>query len=340
MNSPQPELILTTSPYTHTRTTTPGIMREVLLLLLPVLGFAVWTFGLGALLVVLTATLSCVATEWFFLRGRKPTTLLDGSAVLTGVLLGLTLPPGFPLWMTCLGGFAAMGLGKLIWGGLGQNLFNPALVGRAFLQAAFPTAITTWHLPRLDVSLTSLPPSLFTMPLMHPLVDALTGATPLRLAKYESQITGLKTLLVGNVGGSIGETSAGLLLLCGIWLAARRIFEWRLMVSTILGTAIFSGLLELASLYAPGMTTRHIPGVWFMLTSGGLMLAAVFMVTDPVTTPTTTKGAWIFGFGVGFLVVLIRVFGGLDEGVMYAILLLNAVVPHLNRYTQPRRFGG
>lgn len=324
-----PDLVLTSAPFLRTGWSTPRIMGEVLLALLPVLAAGCWFFGLGALLVTAMATLGALATEWYF-WSRKQGSLRDNSALLTGLLLGLILPPAIPLWMAFLGGMASIGLGKLIWGGLGQNIFNPALVGRAFLQACFPTAITTWNVPS---AFFELPSSLFALPLMKGQTDAVSTATPLGLAKFEHQVTELQPLLLGNVSGSIGETSAVVLILCGVWLAGRRVFDWRLPVSTLLSVAAFSAALHL---WKPDL----YPGPLFQILSGGLLFAAVFMVTDPVTTPATLRGAWIFGIGTGFLVVLIRVFGGLPEGVMYAILLMNAVTPHLNRYTQPRRFGG
>ena len=164
-------------------------------------------------------------------------------------------------------------------------------------------------------------------------VDAVSTATPLGLAKFENQITEIGSLFFGNIAGSLGETSAALLLLCGLWLGARRIFDWRLPVCTLLSVAVLSGILHYLS-------PESNPPPPFMLFSGGLLFGAVFMVTDPVTTPITPRGAWIFGVGVGVLVVLIRLFGGLPEGVMYAILLMNAVTPLINRYTQRRPFGG
>jgi electron transport complex protein RnfD len=233
--------------------------------------------------------------------------------------------------MAFLGGVAAIGFGKLIWGGLGQNIFNPALVGRAFLQASFPTAITTWNAPSQGVL--NIPESLFAAPLMQAQTDAVSTATPLGLAKFSNEIASLFSLLTGNVGGCIGETSSLVLILCGLWLAFRKVFDWRLPLSTLLAVAIFSGIFHL-------FNPVEYPSPLFMLLSGGLLFGAVYMVTDPVSTPLTTKGAWIFGFGVGFLVVLIRLFGGLPEGVMYAILLMNAATPYINQYTQARQFGG
>jgi electron transport complex protein RnfD len=326
-----PDLVLSTAPFVRAAATTPAVMREVLLVALLVLAAACWSFGVTALLVVGAATAGSVATEWIFLRGRADAALSDYTAVLTGVLLGLTLPPGIPLWMAALGGAAGVGLGKLVWGGLGQNLFNPALVGRAFHQAAFPTALTTWWTPPVSDRL-ALPPALLAPPFLRAEVDAVSAATPLGLAKFEHQLTDLGALTWGGTAGSLGETHAALLVLCGVWLAARRIFDWRLPAATLLSVAACSG-----ALYA--WNAEAYPPPSFMLLSGGLLFGAVFMVTDPVTTPTTPRGAWIFGIGVGALVVLIRLFGGLPEGVMYAILLMNAATPHLERHTQPRPFG-
>ena len=332
MSTGTPDLVLSTAPFLREAATTPRIMREVLLAALLVLLAACWNFGIGAILVVAASSAGAASTEWLFTRSQSPSPLRDYSALTTGVLLGLTLPPAIPLWMAFLGGAAGIGLGKLLWGGLGQNLFNPALVGRAFLQASFPTAITTWSQPAASGSRLALPESLFASPLMGSGVDAVSAATPLGLAKFEHHITDLGSLFVGNTAGSLGETSAALLLLCGLWLGARRIFDWRLPVSTLLSVAVLSAVLHYL---LPGSA----PPPSFMLASGGLLFAAVFMVTDPVTTPTTPRGAWLFGIGVGALVVLIRLYGGLPEGVMYAILLMNAVSPHISRHTQRRPFG-
>lgn len=328
--SEAPRLVLTTAPFVHEGTSTPRIMVEVLGAALVVTAVATWHFGLAALLVVGAATVGAMVTEWVA-TGRRRTPLDDYSAALTGVLLGLTLPPGFPLWMAFLGGVAGVGLGKLVWGGLGQNAFNPALVGRAFLQAAFPTAITTWTVNDPD----GLPASLFATPLMRApeVVDGMSAATPLGLSKFEGIVTETLPLLTGATPGSLGETSAIVLVLCGVFLVARRLCDWRLPVSTLASVALFSLVLHLAAPEA------HPPPT-FMLASGGLLFGAVFMVTDPVTTPTTPRGAWLFGLGVGFLVVLIRRFGGLPEGVMYAILLMNAASPHLESATRRLPFGG
>jgi Na+-translocating ferredoxin:NAD+ oxidoreductase subunit D len=324
----EPRLILSTAPFVHEHKGTARVMAEVAIAAMIVAGVATWHFGLGALLVVLAAVVGAVGTEWMAHRGAEHSPLTDWSAALTGLLLGLTLPPSLPLWMAFLGGVVAISLGKLIWGGLGQNAFNPALVGRAFLQAAFPTSLTTWADPAAPGHISA---SLFAAPLSGPSVDVISSATPLGMAKFEDTATPLLDLLWGQTAGSIGETHAVLLIILGLVLGARRIFDWRLPVSTLLSVLVFAGLAKLID--------PSLPGPLAMLLSGGLLLAAVFMVTDPVTTPTTKAGAWAFGLGVGFLVVLIRAWGGLPEGVMYAVLLMNAVSPHLERFTQPKPFG-
>lgn len=325
-----PSLELSSGPFLRTPQTTNRIMWEVFVALVPVVGAAVWFFGATALLVVGASCLGAVGTEWLLQPNRVGWgTLRDGSALLTGVLLGLTLPPSLPLWMAVLGGAVAIGIGKLAWGGLGYNLFNPALVGRAFLQTAFPAATTTWTVPGRGFF--DLPSSTLAWPLMQPVVDGVSAVTPLGAAKFDGRLTGLPELLVGNTGGSLGETSALLLLGCGIFLAVRRVFDWRLCLSTLVAVAAFSGMLHL-------FDPAAYPGPLFMLCSGGLMFGAVFMVTDPVTTPLTPKGAWVFGVGVAFLVVLIRLFGGLPEAVMFSILIMNACTPHINRLCQPRHF--
>lgn len=319
-------LIVTASPHIKAGDTTPRIMWHVVASLAPVIVSSAWFFGIGALLVLVAATLGAVITER--LIGR-PGSLHDGSATITGLLLGLSLPSGFPLWMAFLGGAFGIGFGKTVWGGLGQNAFNPALVGRAFLQAAFPVAITTW--PRPGASFWTLGGDLFAWPFLHPVSDAVTGATPLGLLKFEKQGTPLADLILGTTGGSVGETAALVIIAGGIYLAVMGCLNWRAPVAIILTTGVFSGILHAFD------ATR--PDALFMIFSGGLMLGAVYMATDMVTVPVTNRGRWIFGIGVGLLVVIIRVWGGLPEGVMYAILLMNALTPFINRATQPRVFG-
>lgn len=331
--TPRPSFLqLQAAPFLHTRLSTPRLMLEVLLTLVPVVGAAAWLFGFCALLVVLAATAGAVAAEyWLGPERPRGASLRDGSAVLTGVLLGLTLPPPLPLWMAGLGGAVAIALGKMVLGGLGQNLFNPALVGRAFLQAAFPIAITTWIAPHTG-GFFQLPATTLAVPFMHASLDGMSAATPLARMKFEHQATAPWELLLGNTAGSLGETSTLLLLLCGLWLALRRLFDWRIPVAVLLGAVALGSLLHV-------IDPLHNPAPWFVVGSGGLMLGAVYMATDPVTSPATPRGAWIFGLGVGVLVVLIRNYGGLPEGVMYAILLMNAATPLIERVSQPRPFG-
>jgi electron transport complex protein RnfD len=301
-------------------------MWTVVATLVPVCIAAAWFFGVGALLQLGTAALAAVLTERVTGKGG---TLGDGSALITGLLLGLTLPAGFPLWMTFLGGAFAIGFGKSIWGGLGYNVFNPALLGRAFLQAAFPVAITTW--PPAGGSFWALRGDLFALPFTRPRLDAVTSATPLGLLKFEGQGTPLLDLIRGTTTGSLGETAALIILVAGVYLALRGYLNWRIPAGILVTVALLSGLLHAVD------PTK--PDAAFMLFSGGLMLGAVYMATDLVTSPVTNGGRWVFAAGIGVLVVVIRVWGGLPEGVMYAILFMNALVPFINRATQPRVFG-
>lgn len=319
-------LIVTASPHIKAADNTPRIMWHVVLSLVPVIAASAWFFGISALLVIGAATLGALITEW--LTG-KPLALRDGSATITGLLLGLCLPSGFPLWMAFLGGAFGIGFGKTVWGGLGQNAFNPALVGRAFLQAAFPVAITTW--PKPGGSFWTLSGDLFAWPFLHPVSDAVTGATPLGLWKFEKQSTPLSDLILGTSGGSVGETAALVIIAGGVYLAWMGCLNWRAPVAIVTTVFAVSGVMHAMD------ATK--PGALFMIFSGGLLLGAVYMATDMVTVPVTNPGRWIFGVGVGLLVVLIRVWGGLPEGVMYAILLMNALTPFINRATQPRVFG-
>ncbi|MCW8927608.1 MAG: RnfABCDGE type electron transport complex subunit D, partial [Gammaproteobacteria bacterium] len=228
MSKHDPKLLLQSAPLLRQGMTTPAAMRDVWIALLPASLAALWYFGLAALLVLLTSIAGAVLTEWLFTpRERRAITLHDNSAALTGLLLGLTLPPALPLWMAFLGGMASIGLGKIIWGGLGSNIFNPALVGRAFLLATFPNAMTTWTAQSGPADFLTLHASNLALPFMQPSViasgtDAITTATPLNLMKFEQQTTALSDLLLGNTSGSLGETSALLLLLGGIYLFLRR----------------------------------------------------------------------------------------------------------------------
>ena len=333
MKKRDPKLLLFHAPILRQDMTTPKVMRDVIYALLPATGAGLWYFGLSAAIVIVASILGAVLAEWIFTpRARRGSSLLDSSGILTGLLLGLTLPPGLPMWMAFLGGFVGIALGKVIWGGIGHNLFNPALLGRAFLLATFPIAMTTWVAPLADGGFFSVYSSNLAWPLMQAPVDATTAATPLGLMKFQQEVTPLTELAFGKIGGSLGETSGVLLILGGIYLYIRRDLDWRIPVSILLTVAVFSAVLIL-------FDADRFPTPLFSIFSGGLLLGAIFMATDPVTSPTTPRGTWIFGIGIGVLVVLIRVFGGLPEGVMYAILLMNAATPLIDRYTQPRVFG-
>ncbi|MGB5833491.1 MAG: RnfABCDGE type electron transport complex subunit D [Thiohalocapsa sp.] len=333
MTPKDPMLLVQPSPLLKQPMTTAQAMRDVLLALLPATLAGVWYFGLGALLILLASIAGAVLTEWVFTPVHQRREALGNySGLVTGLLLGLCLAPTLPLWMAFLGGMVAISLGKVIWGGLGYNLFNPSLVGRVFLVAAFPVAMTTWSPATGPVAFFDVPGSLFAAPFMQASYDAVSSATPLGLMKFESQSTPLWDLMIGKTTGCIGETSGLLLILGGVYLLLRRDLDWRIPTAILASVAAFSSLLFL-------IDPQQYPGPLFSLFSGGLLIGAIYMATDPVSSPITPKGAWIFGIGIGLLVVLIRVFGGFPEGVMYAVLLMNAATPLIDRYTQPRVFG-
>ncbi len=333
MKKRDPDLLLFHTPLLRQGMTTPSAMRDVLYALTPATAAALWFFGASAGLVLGSCIAGAVLAEWLFATGTpRGESLRDASGILTGLLLGLTLPPGLPLWMAFLGGFVAISLGKVIWGGLGHNLFNPALLGRAFLLATFPIAMTTWVPATGEGGFFTVYAGNLALPFMQAEIDGVTAATPLGLMKFEQVVTPLSELMLGKTTGSLGETSGVLLLLGGVYLWLRRDLDWRIPVSILLTVIVFSACLSL-------IDAGRFPTPWFSVFSGGLLLGAIYMATDPVTSPVTPRGAWIFGIGVGVLVMLIRVFGGLPEGVMYAILLMNAATPLIDRYTQPRVFG-
>jgi electron transport complex protein RnfD len=333
---------LDTSPHLHSGASVERIMANVVGAMLPICAFAVYQFGLSALALIVVCTGSCTLTEYLTCRmSGKASSLTDCSAVITGMLLALTLPPGFPLWMAAVGGVIAIGLGKAVFGGIGCNVFNPALVGRAFLQAAFPVAMTTWTPPLFAERWTSFIPSTLTMPFTVPpdvtvwvnnlAVDGWTGATPLALQKFDHVGTSTEALLFGMTGGSLGETSAILILVCGLYLVVRGMMDWRVPAAMLMGAFITGGVFHLVD--------GSNPSPVFILFSGGLTLGAVFMASDMVASPVTSLGIWIYGALMGFITVIIRLEGGLPEGVMYAILLGNACSPLIDNLTQPRVYG-
>ncbi|AFL75059.1 RnfABCDGE type electron transport complex subunit D [Thiocystis violascens] len=337
------DIEIRTSPHLKRAMSVDQIMRTVVLALLPIAVFAVWQFGLSALLLLLTTVGVAVATEWFFARqSGQGNTVADWSAVISGLLLGLTLPPGFPLWMAAVAAFVAIALGKALFGGLGYNVMNPALVGRAFVQAAFPVAITTWTPAFAPGRFSELIPSTLTLPFMQPVpvadwvaglqMDGWTGATPLALQKFQHIETPLADTFTGLIAGSAGETSALLILICGLWLAWQRMLDWRIPASVMAGAVLVALPFWL-------IDPAIYPSPWFVLCSGGLMLAAWFMASDMVASPVTARGVIVYGLFIGALTVIIRLFGGLVEGVMYAILLGNAIGPLISSWTQPRVYG-
>ncbi|MBI5919890.1 MAG: RnfABCDGE type electron transport complex subunit D [Nitrosomonadales bacterium] len=332
-----------TAPHLHSGRDVPTIMRHVVYAMLPICAFSVWQYGLSTLALIVVVTLSCLIAERLANRlSGTVNTLSDWSASITGILLALTLPPAFPLWMGAVAGFAAIWLGKSLFGGMGHNPFNPALVGRAFVQAAFPTAISTWAPAFAPQRFSEFIPSSLALPLMTPpditswvqaaAVDGFTGATPLARWKFENITPSAHDFLTGAVTASAGETSALLILACGTYLAIRRFMDWRIPVA-VLGSVLVMALIF--NLIEPS----HYPSPSFMLLSGGLMLGAMFMATDMATSPVTPRGIWVYGILIGVLTVSIRYFGGLTEGVMYAILIGNAAAPLIDRYMQPKVFG-
>jgi len=324
---------LRTSPHMKGALSLPQIMRHVIYALLPICAFSIYQFGISAFALITVVTLSCIATETLFNHlSNKKNSLNDYTAVITGILLALTLPPGFPLWMGAVAGFIAISMGKTLFGGMGFNLFNPALLGRAFVQAAFPVAITTWTPGGLADRFTQFIPSSLTLPFTAPTaVDGFSGATPLALQKFEDTLTPNSDLILGFSSGSLGETSSLLILLCGAYLIIRGFMGWRIPLSIILSTILISSVFYLLD--------NSYPSPLFMLTSGGLMLGALFMATDPVSAPVTPMGMWLFGFLIAAMTIIIRLFGGLPEGIMYAILFANASVPLIEAIAQPRKFG-
>ena len=318
---------LSSSPHIHCGETTDRVMRDVIYALLPACLVALWFFGAAALSALLLCIAACVAAEAACLKllGRPQTTLRDGSALLTGILLALNLPAAAPWWLAVLGGVIAIAVGKQVYGGLGANPFNPALVARVVLLISFPVQMTTWTAPT---------------PLGSGL-DAVTMATPLGEWKTAVMLTGklpaalqegYLNYLTGNMAGCLGEVSALALLLGAAYLFRRRVLSWHIPLTFIATVVLVSGAFWLVD-------PLRYPNPLLHLLTGGLLLGAFFMATDMVTSPVSPLGMVLFGIGCGLLTVLIRLFGGYPEGVSFAILLMNAATPLIDRYTVPRTFG-
>jgi len=311
------ELKISSSPHLKSKETVPKIMYWVVGSLIPPVAASIYFFRWNAVRILVVSIIVCLLTEFFFLVSRKKdiSSMFDGSALITGILFALVLPPGLKTWYVVIGAFAAISLGKQVFGGLGHNIFNPALVGRAFLQASFPVAMTTW-----------IPPSI------KKIVDAETFATPLGGFKFSQVVIPLKKIVIGNIGGCLGETSSIAILIGGIILLLKKYIDWRIPTGILSTVFILEGILYLIN------PQKYADPVFFLF-AGGLLIGAFFMATDMVTSPITPAGSWIYAIGIGILIVVIRVFGGLPEGVMYSILILNAFVPILNRYTRPKILG-
>ena len=321
------KLIVSLSPHVHGGDTVSKNMYGVLIALIPAFIVSIAVFGVGAFIVTLTSVAACIFIEWAitkYILKRDKTTILDGSAALTGVLLAFNLPSNFPIWMIIIGALVAIGVGKMTFGGLGCNVFNPALIGRVFLLISFPVAMTSW--PQTGQY------DLYT--------DAVTGATPLALMKSAmhgdatalQQLPDALSLFLGNNPGSLGEVSALALLIGLAYMLWKKIITWHIPVSIILTVFVFSGIMHLVNPETYAGPVVHI-------LTGGLMLGAIFMATDYVTSPMSHKGMIIYGIGIGFLTVVIRLFGAYPEGMSFAILIMNAFTPLINTYFKPKKFG-
>lgn len=323
-------LTVSPSPHIHQEQTISRIMYDVIFAMLPAFIFSIYVFGLGALMVTLTAVVSAVLFEYLitkYLLKREPD-IADGSAVVTGMLLAFNVPSSLPWWLVVLGSFVAIGIGKMSFGGLGNNPFNPALVGRVFMLISFPVHMTTWPVPfESRMSLT----------------DITTGATPLSvikdgikngesLASLMQEVPKHIDFLFGTQPGSLGEMSAILLILGFMYMVIRKVITWHIPVMIIGTMFVFSGILWLSN------PDRFVDPMFHILT-GGAMLGAIFMATDYVTSPMTIRGVIIYSVGIGIITILIRIFGAYPEGISFAILIMNAFVPLLNKYFKPSRFG-
>ena len=323
-------LTVSGSPHLQTEDSVSKIMFGVVISLIPAMLVSFYFFGLAAILVTLTAIVSCLFFEFIMQKYliKGPVTIFDGSAIITGILLAFIVPASLPLWMVVIGSLVSIGMGKMTFGGLGKNIFNPALVGRVFLMISFPVEMNMYPKPTVMSS---------------QLTDIVTGPTPLALVKegvdqgasvseLMPQVPDYVNLFMGNMGGSIGEISAIAILLGGIYMLIRKIITWEIPTSYIGSVAILSGLLWLID---PQVYVDPL----FHLITGGLLLGAIYMATDMVTSPMSRWGMIVYGIGCGFLTIIIRTFGAYPEGVAFAILIMNGFVPLINKGFKPKRFG-
>jgi len=330
------------APHIHESSSTRGVMVDVIIGLIPAVGAAGYYFRRHALVLIAVCVAWSVATEWLWNVFRKrPNTIGDCSAIVTGLLLALSLPPALPVWAGAIGSVFAIAIGKLVFGGLGANIFNPAMVGRAFLTASFGALMTTWTVPAtIDPNMSRIAPENYVL---KDSIYGRTQATPLAWSKraiksklgadFYSDRRQLRAAVLGEVGGCLGETSAVALLLGGVYLMVRRTINWRIPAGVLLSAFVFAAVAYLID------RDSYVQPL-FHLASGGLLLGAFFIATDPVTAPLTGRGMWIFGLGVGALTMLIRIVGEYPEGVMFAVLLMNAVTPLIDRLCMPIPVGG
>lgn len=327
--SDQP-IIVSASPHVHSDRTSKKLMYDVVIALIPAFLVSLYVFGYNALIVTGVAVVSCLLFEYLIQRYllKSNVTIADGSALITGLLLAFNLPAGLPVWMIVIGSLVAIGIAKLSFGGLGQNVFNPALVGRVFLLVSFPVQMTLW--PTAVENNTTL-------------VDAVTGATTLGLLKegvqfgqtiseLSLQIPSVTNMFLGITAGSLGEMSALALLLGGLYLVYRKVITWHIPFTVLATMALMTGIFW-------WIDPEYYANPLIHLLSGGALLGAFFMATDLVTSPVTKKGMVIFAIGIGVITVVIRLFGSYPEGISFAILIMNAFVPLINSYFKPRRFG-
>lgn len=323
-------LTVSGSPHVHGDDSTKKIMYGVVYAMIPAILVSVYFFGLDAIRVLLLSVVACLFFEWiiqkYLIKGSA--TINDGSALVTGILLAFNVPSNLPSWMIIIGALVAIGMAKMSFGGLGKNIFNPALVARVFLLISFPVQMTSWPKPHA---------------ISKGLADVVTGPTPLGIVKeglgagktmseLRPEIPSYMQDLIGQMGGSMGEVSAIALILGGIYMLIKKIISWHIPVAMLATVTIFSGILW-------GINPEQYADPVFHLLTGGMLLGAIFMATDMVSSPMTKSGQLVFGFGVGLLTILIRIWGAYPEGVSFAILLMNALVPLINKGFKPARFG-
>ncbi len=324
------KIVISASPHVHSDRTSKRIMYDVVIALIPAFLVSLYVFGFSALIVTSIAVISCIVFEYLIQKFilKSEITISDGSALITGILLAFNVPSNLPIWMVIVGSLIAIGVAKLSFGGLGFNVFNPALVGRVFLLVCFPVQMTLWPAP--IVNNTSI-------------VDAVTGETTLGIIKegllYGETMTTLSSkipstidLLMGSTSGSLGEMSAIAILLGGIYLLYRKVITWHIPLTILVTMIAFTGIFWLINPESYASPLIHI-------LSGGALLGAFFMATDLVTSPMTKKGMVIFAIGIAVITVVIRYYGAYPEGISFAILIMNAFVPLINTYFKPRRFG-